>query len=459
MNHSFQKVILKNLLFNEEYLRIVFPFLKSEYFRSPYLEMFKIVSAFFSKFNERPSLDVIELGMEKFNLSEIDLKEYKTFFSELKSEEFSFNGKGLDWLIEETEKFCRDAAIENAIRKSVRVITGEDKQTSRDYLPELLREAVSVKFDRSVGHDFFEDYKKRYEYYTKAVEKIPFDIDYLNKITNGGITSKTLNIFVGGVNVGKTLTLCHFSTHYLKLLKNVLYITMEMSEEEITKRIEANLLDISIDHLKNMNFSSYETLIKRARSQISHGNLIVKEFPTGMANITHFRKLLLELETKKNFSPDIVIVDYVNICSSARIPNDGRVNTYVLVKAICEELRGFAMENKVPVVTATQLNRSGFSSSDVSMTDVADSFGTAMTADLMISLINNEKLEKSNTIIMKQLKNRYGDATMNKKCYVGINRQKMRLYNVEQEEIDKSLLETEMEEDFSNIDKLSKLFT
>jgi len=459
----FQKIIIKNLLFNEEYIREVSPFLKKEYFTSPYQELYSTIEQFFSKFNERPSLDVIEIriGMLQQKLPERIFKELVGFYEELKKYS-SAEQPNLEWLIQETEKFCRDSAIENALRKSIKIINGEDKQQSKDAIPELLKEAVSITFDRSVGHDYFEDAEKRYDYYTRIEEKIPFDIDFLNKITNGGITRKTLNIFVGGVNVGKTLTLCHFASHYLKSFYNVLYITMEMSEEEIVKRIDANLLDISIDYLKNLNKNDYLERVERLRKTVPKGKLIVKEYPTAVPNINHFRKLLLELKTKKDFVPDVVIIDYMNICSSARIVNDGKNNTYVIVKAIAEELRGFAMENRVPVITATQLNRTGFSASDVDMTAISDSFGTAMTADLIVTLINNETLESSNVIIMKQLKNRYGDATKYKKSYVGIDRTRMRLYNVENDkiDIDQSLADgIDMEDlNFDNLSKLSSLF-
>lgn len=455
---NFQRLIIKNLVLNDEYLREVLPFLKWEYFSFPYRDIYNIVNNFFNKFNERPTIDAIELQLynnKKF--SEKQQEELDRFFLELREDEPKFVAKNIQWLMEETEKFCRDSAIENAIRKSVQVITGEEKSISKDQLPDLLRDAISISFDRSIGHDYLEDYEKRYDYYTKKEEKFPFDIDYLNKITNGGIAKKTLNIFLGGVNVGKTLTLCHFAATYLRSLMNVLYITMEMSEEEITKRIDANLLDISIDTLKTYSREGYFNMIKNLKSTIPKGNLIVKEFPTAVPNVNHFRKLLLELKVKKEFVPHIIIIDYMNICSSTRIQAMNTDNSYMLVKAIAEELRGLAMEEQVPVITATQLNRTGFSSSDVDMTNIADSFGTAMTADLIVSLINNEKLEKTNTIIMKQLKNRYGDVTLNKRAYVGISRAKMKLFNVEQN-INLEDSPEEMEE-YNDLEKISQLFS
>lgn len=435
---TFQEIVLKNLILNEEYIREVIPFLKKDYFYSPYKEIYQTIEAFFSKFNDRPSPDVLALRLNilEGKLPEKIIKEGHDFVNNIKKIKTS-ELENFNWLLEETERFCRDSEIELAIKKSIRIISGEDKTLSKDALPDILKQAVSVSFDRSIGHDYFEDYEKRYEYYTKQEEKIAFDLDYLNLITNGGVAKKTLNIFVGGVNVGKTLTLCHLAASYLKNLHNVLYLTMEMSEEEITKRIESNLLDINIDALKNLSFDDFKSHVERLRQQIPRGSLVVKEFPTAVPNINHFRKLLLELKSKKDFTPNVVIVDYINICSSSRITESNVTGTYMLVKAISEELRGFAIENKVPVITATQLNRTGYQgqSTDMDMTSISDSFGTAMTADLIIALVNSKPLEKSNLIIMKQLKNRYGDVTKYSHSYVGIDRSKMRLYNVDNDKV------------------------
>lgn len=459
-DQSFQKTILKHLILCEEYLREVLPFLRGEYFISPYKEIFHLVNNFFNKYNERPSLDAIQLQILERKFSEKQKKDVDTFLRSLEEDFKNFNVKNYDWLLEETEKFCKEAAIETAIRKSVSIFTGDEKKYSREQIPDLLRDAISLSFDKRIGHDFLNDYEKRFEYYTKQEEKFSFDIDYLNKITNGGISKKTLNIFLGGVNVGKTLTLCHLASSYLRSLYNVLYITMEMSEEEISKRIDANLLDISLDMLKSYNKQAYVQLFENFKKNIIRGNLIVKEFPTSVPTVNHFRKLLLELKSKKEFVPDIIIIDYMNICSSTRVKNFNNDSPYMMVKAIGEELRGLAMEEEVPIITATQLNRSGYSASDVDMTNIADSFGTAMTADLIVSLINNETLEKTNTIIMKQLKNRYGDVTVNKKAFVGISRAKQRLFNVDQNQV-KDSLEKEVEEkleEYDNLDKLSDIF-
>ncbi|MCX8009253.1 MAG: AAA family ATPase [Patescibacteria group bacterium] len=456
---NIQRLIIKSLVFSEEYLREVIPFLKVEYFSTPYRECFDIIDGFFSKFNELPSVDALDISLSNKNFSEKIREEIDRFIIELKKEEASFQIKNFDWMIEETEKFCKDMALENAIRRSVSIITGNEKHLSREAIPDLLKDAISLTFDRKIGHDYFDDYQQRYEYYTRKVEKYPFDLDFLNKVTNGGLAKKTLNIFVGGVNVGKTLTLCHLASSYLRMLYNVLYITMEMSEEEISKRIDANLLDISINELNKLSFDAYKNVLTTFRKNVMRGNLIIKEFPTAMPNVNHFRKLLLELKSKKNFVPDIIIVDYMNICSSVRVKNLNSDSPYMLVKAIAEELRGLAMEENVPLITATQLNRSGFSASDVDMTNIADSFGTAMTADLIVSLINNESLEKTNLIVMKQLKNRYGDVTFNKKAYIGISRAKMRLFNVEQSPNLGNEPEMQVgDDDIENLEKLSQLF-
>ncbi|MCX8008191.1 MAG: AAA family ATPase [Patescibacteria group bacterium] len=456
---NIEELVLKHLLFSEEYLREVLPFLKAEYFSSPYRECFVSIDGFFSKFNERPSVDALDISLSNKNLPEKTQEELEKFILELKKEESSFKVKNMDWIIEETEKFCKDKALENAIRKSVSIITGNEKKLSREVIPDLLKDAISLSFDRKIGHDYLDDFQQRYEYYTRKVEKYPFDLDFLNKVTNGGLAKKTLNIFVGGVNVGKTLTLCHLACSYLRMLYNVLYITMEMSEEEISKRIDANLLDIPINELNKLSFDVYKNMVTTLKKNIMRGGLIIKEFPTATPNVNHFRKLLLELKAKKNFVPDIIIVDYMNICSSVRIKNLNSDTPYMLVKAIAEELRGLAMEENVPLITATQLNRSGFSASDVDMTNIADSFGTAMTADLIVSLINNEKMEKTNVIMMKQLKNRYGDVTFNKKAYVGISRAKMRLFNVEQNVNFEEESEMQVsDDDIENLEKLSQLF-
>ncbi|MCX8008398.1 MAG: AAA family ATPase [Patescibacteria group bacterium] len=456
-----QELILKHLVFSEEYLREVLPFLKEEYFSSPYKEIFVSFEAFFSRFHERPSVDALEISLENKLFSENDKKKLDEFLEELKKEEGSFVPKNIEWLISETEKFCKDKAIECAIRKSVSIITGTEKTLTREAIPDLLKEAISISFDRKIGHDYFNDFENRYEYYTRKVEKYPFDIDFLNKITNGGIARKTLNIFVGGVNVGKTLTLCHIASSYLKSLYNVLYITMEMSEEEISKRIDANLLDVPINELNRLPKETYSRLIENVKRNIPRGNLIIKEFPTAVPTVNHFKKLLMELKAKKDYVPDIIIVDYMNICSSVRIRNMNADSPYMLVKAVAEELRGLAMEENVPLITATQLNRAGFAASDVDMTNIADSFGIAMTADLIVSLINNEKMEKTNVIMMKQLKNRYGDVTINKKAYVGISRAKMRLFNVEQNiDLDSDLVDSvsnDKEKNSESVSPLSKI--
>lgn len=423
-----QKIILHNLIHNEKYMRKVIPFLKEEYFSGIYKILFKIIANFTARFNDCPTIDALAIAItHDKKITEEQLEEISVFFEENRI----YKPQNFDWLITETERYCRDSAIENAIRESISIITNsKNDRRDRGEIPELLKSALSVTFDPSVGHDFLENYADRFEKYHKVEERIPFDIDYLNEITGGGLPKKTLNIVLGGINVGKSLTLCHFATSFLKQQKNVLYITCEMCEEEVAKRIDANLLDISLETLKHLTEKQYFMLIEDIRKKVGHGKLIIKEYPTGSANVTHFRALINELRLKKNFVPDVLLLDYLNICSSARIKNNGMSNTYVLVKAIAEEVRGLAMEMNVPVITATQLTRQGYQSSDTSLVDISESFATGATADFIISLINTEQLEQSGEIVIKQLKNRYSDVTKNKKGLLGIDRSKQRLYNL-----------------------------
>ena len=336
-----------------------------------------------------------------------------------------------EWLLDKTEEFCQEKAVYNAIMESIGIIEGRDKEKTKGAIPEILSKALSVSFDSSIGHDWIEDFQSRYEFYHKVEERIPFDLEYLNAITKGGLPSKTLTCILAGTGVGKSLAMCHFAANNLMDNKKVLYITMEMAEERISERIDANLLDCSLDDLKDLPFKLYEKKVERIRSK-TEGQLIVKEYPTASAGAGHFRHLLNELRLKRNFVPDIIYIDYLNICASSRMKYGSNVNTYMMIKSIAEELRGLAVEKNVPIVTATQTTRGGYTNSDPGLEDTSESFGLPATTDLMFALVSSEELEALNQIMVKQLKNRYNDPTSNKRFVVGVDRGKMRLYDVEQ---------------------------
>ena len=336
-----------------------------------------------------------------------------------------------EWLLDKTEEFCQEKAVYNAIMESIGIIDGRDKEKSKGAIPEILSKALSVSFDSSIGHDWIEDFQSRYEFYHKVEERIPFDLEYLNAITKGGLPSKTLTCILAGTGVGKSLAMCHFAANNLMDNKKVLYITMEMAEERISERIDANLLDCSLDDLKDLPFKLYEKKVERIRSK-TEGKLIVKEYPTASAGAGHFRHLLNELRLKRNFVPDIIYIDYLNICASSRMKYGSNVNTYMMIKSIAEELRGLAVEKNVPIVTATQTTRGGYTNSDPGLEDTSESFGLPATTDLMFALVSSEELEALNQIMVKQLKNRFNDPTSNKRFVVGVDRGKMRLYDVEQ---------------------------
>ena len=336
-----------------------------------------------------------------------------------------------EWLLDKTEEFCQEKAVYNAIMESIGIIDGRDKEKTKGAIPEILSKALSVSFDSSIGHDWIEDFQARYEFYHKVEERIPFDLEYLNAITKGGLPSKTLTCILAGTGVGKSLAMCHFAANNLMDNKKVLYITMEMAEERISERIDANLLDCSLDDLKDLPFKMYEKKVERIRSK-TEGKLIVKEYPTASAGAGHFRHLLNELRLKRNFVPDIIYIDYLNICASSRMKYGSNVNTYMMIKSIAEELRGLAVEKNVPIVTATQTTRGGYTNSDPGLEDTSESFGLPATTDLMFALVSSEELEALNQIMVKQLKNRFNDPTSNKRFVVGVDRGKMRLYDVEQ---------------------------
>ena len=426
-----EQTILKNLIYNENYMRKVLPFLKEEYFSSKTEKnLYKEIFTFVEKYNNTPNVEALSLSMQ--DMKGVTEEEFTQINEYLETIEKNKNEESkLDWLIDKTEKFCQEKAIYNAVLNSIHILDGKDKVHDKGAIPKILSDALSISFDSSVGHDYLEDWDSRYDFYHRVEEKISFDLEYFNKITKGGLPSKTLNIALAGTGVGKSLFMCHVASACLVQGKNVLYITMEMSEEKIAERIDANLLNVSLDSLQDLSKDMYDKKVKRVKD-MTVGKLIIKEYPTASASSSHFRTLLNELNLKRNFIPDIIFIDYLNICCSSRIKPGSNVNSYTYVKAIAEELRGLAVEYNVPVVSATQTTRSGFTSSDPGLEDTSESFGLPATADLMFALISSEELENMNQIMVKQLKNRYSDPTSHKRFVLGIDRAKMRLYDVEQ---------------------------
>ena len=426
-----EQTILKNLIYNEEYLRKVLPFLKTEYF-SDRIEktLFNEISSFISTYNSTPTIEAIVLAVqEKKNLSSDEVTQCETYLQEI--EKTSKDETRIDWLIDKSEAFCQEKAIYNAVLESISILDGKDKTQDKGLIPKLLADSLAVGFDTNIGHDYLENSDARYEFYHRKEERIPFDLEYLNKITKGGLPNKTLNIALAGTGVGKSLFMCHVAAGAMSQGRNVLYITMEMSEEKIAERIDANLLNVTIDELVNLSKDMYDKKVERVKSKTT-GKLIIKEYPTASASAVHFRTLLNELNLKRNFVPHIIFIDYLNICCSSRIKPGASINSYTYVKAIAEELRGLAVEFNVPVVSATQTTRSGFTSTDPGLEDTSESFGLPATADLMFALVSSEQMESMNQIMIKQLKNRYNDPTTFKRFTLGIDRAKMRLYDVEQ---------------------------
>ena len=419
---------IRNLIHNEEYCRKVLPFIKEDYF-SDRLEkvLFKEIYKFVNKYNNLPTKESlsIEINTNK-SINEDEYKKITDILSTLNPEPIN-----LDWLVETTENWCKDRAIHNAILGGIQILDGKDKEHTAQYLPELLSEALSVSFDQKIGHDYLLESKERYDFYKRKEERLELDLEFFNKITRGGIPSKTLNICLAGTGVGKTMFMTSIASSVLLQGKNVLYITMEMAEERIAERIDANLLNVGMSDLEELPYQMYETKINKLQSKTT-GQLIVKEYPTASAHVGHFKNLLSELALKKSFKPDIVFVDYLNICASSRFNAGASVNSYTYVKAIAEELRGLAVEHDIPVFSATQTTRGGFVSSDIGLEDTSESFGLPATADFMFALISSEELEEKNQIMVKQLKNRYNDPTINRKFIIGVDRSKMRLYDVEQ---------------------------
>ena len=424
-----EHIIFGNLIENEEYGRKVIPFLKEEYFTDTVdRKIFSIIHEYVGKYNNFPTKSAVEIDLNDVGgLSDDQFKTAKEVVSGLdKSED-----RDVAWLVDNTEKFCKDKALYNALMQSIQIVDDSKKDSiSVGSIPQILTDALGVSFDSHIGHDFLNDAAERYEFYHRKEVRIGFDLDFFNKITQGGMPRKTLNIALAGTGVGKSLFMCHGAAHNLMAGQNVLYITLEMAEERIAERIDANLLGVTLDDLKDLPQAIYYKLVGKVKER-AKGKLIVKEYPTACAGSANFRHLLNELKIKKNFIPDIIYIDYLNICASSRIKPGSNVNSYTYIKAIAEELRGLAVEFNVPIVSATQTNRSGFSNSDVGLEDTSESFGLPATADFMFALITSEELRQLNQIMVKQLKNRYGDPSVHKRFVIGVDYSKMRLYNVE----------------------------
>jgi replicative DNA helicase len=436
-------LILRNLLYNEEYTRKVLPFLKSEYFQDEIQKIvFEEIYSFIIEYNKIPTKEILFIEIDK----RTDLNEnlYKQLTSVISSlEDIPVENQ---WVINTTEKWCRDRAIYLALMESIHIADGNDDNKNPDSIPSILSNALSVSFDNNIGHDYLQDYEQRYESYHKKEDKIEFDLEYFNKITKGGIPNKTLNIALAGTGVGKSLFMCHVASSVLLQGRNVLYITLEMAEEKIAERIDANLLNINIQDISELPKNIFESKVNNIAKK-TQGALIIKEYPTASAHSGHFKGLINELALKKSFKPDIIFIDYLNICASSRYKGNSSINSYSYIKAIAEELRGLAVEFNVPIVSATQTTRSGYGNSDVELTDTSESFGLPATADLMFALISTEELEELGQILVKQLKNRYNDPTMHKRFVVGIDRAKMRLYDVEQS-AQKDILDSGKEEEY-----------
>ena len=444
-------LILRNLLYNEEYLRKVVPFIKAEYFEDINQKIvFEEVLRFVTEYNEQPTKEILCIEVQKrSDITDSNFTEVTKFISYLDDEGVEFN-----WLCDTTEKWCRERAIYLALMESIHIADGNDKDKNADSIPSILSDALAVSFDTHIGHDYLNDYEARYETYHRKEETIPFDLEYFNKITKGGLPNKTLNIALAGTGVGKSLFMCHVASSVLLQGKNVLYITMEMAEERIAERIDANLLNIPIQEITDLPKVMYENKVTNLAKK-TQGTLIIKEYPTASAHSGHFKSLLNELALKKSFRPDIIFIDYLNICASERYRAGSNVNSYSYIKAIAEELRGLAVEANVPIVSATQTTRSGYGSSDVELTDTSESFGLPATADLMFALISTDELEELGQIMVKQLKNRYNDPTISKRFIIGIDRAKMRLYDCEQSAQD-DVFDSGKEEEYESEDRKPK---
>jgi len=425
-----ETTILKNLIYNEEYTRKVLPFLSVNYFQEREDKiLYEKIAEYINQYNALPTQEALAIELDKSSIKDEEFQNTLKLLESITNENDEAN---ISWLLDSTEKFCQDRAIYNAVVESISILDEKGRNTrDKGSIPDILSDALSVSFDPHVGHDYFLDADERYKFYHRIEEKIPWDLEFFNRITKGGLSNKTLNIALAGTGVGKSLFMCHVAASCLSQNYNVLYITLEMAEERIAERVDANLLNISIDDLQKLPKDLYDKKIDKLK-QTTKGKLIVKEYPTAAANVNHFRALLNELNLKKSFVPNIILIDYINICTSSRIKPGSNVNSYTYIKSIAEELRGLAVENAVPILSATQTTRSGFTNTDIGLEDTSESFGLPATADFMFAIISTEQMEELNQIMIKQLKNRYSDPTSNRKFVIGIDRSKMRLYDVEQ---------------------------
>ena len=425
-----ETTILKNLIYNEEYTRKVLPFLSVNYFQEREDKiLYEKINEYITQYNALPTQEALAIELDKSSIKDEEFQNTLKLLESITNENDEAN---ISWLLDSTEKFCQDRAIYNAVVESISILDEKGRNTrDKGSIPDILSDALSVSFDPHVGHDYFLDADERYKFYHRIEEKIPWDLEFFNRITKGGLSNKTLNIALAGTGVGKSLFMCHVAASCLSQNYNVLYITLEMAEERIAERVDANLLNISIDDLQKLPKDLYDKKIDKLK-QTTKGKLIVKEYPTAAANVNHFRALLNELNLKKSFVPNIILIDYINICTSSRIKPGSNVNSYTYIKSIAEELRGLAVENAVPILSATQTTRSGFTNTDIGLEDTSESFGLPATADFMFAIISTEQMEELNQIMIKQLKNRYSDPTSNRKFVIGIDRSKMKLYDVEQ---------------------------
>ena len=446
-----ETTILRNLIYDEEFSRKVIPFIQLDYFEQRIERViFEEISKFIVKYGSSITTEALAIQLEdRDDLNETEIKESRDAVSL-----FTDDKVDNQWLVDTTEKWCRDRAIYLALMESISLADGKDDKKGRDAIPSILSDALAVSFDNHIGHDYLEDYEDRYESYHRKEERIEFDLDLFNKITKGGIPNKTLNIALAGTGVGKSLFMCHVASGVLLQGKNVLYITLEMAEEKIAERIDANLLNVNIQNITDLPKAMFEKKVHKLKKK-TEGELIIKEYPTASAHAGHFKALLNELSLKKSFKPDIIFIDYLNICASSRYRAGSNVNSYSYIKAIAEELRGLAVEANLPIVSATQTTRSGYASSDVDLTDTSESFGLPATADLMFALISTEELEGLNQIMVKQLKNRYNDPTIYKRFVIGIDRAKMRLYDCEQK-AQEDIIDNGQEEEYNKEDKIPK---
>lgn len=423
-----EKTVLSNLIFNDDYYRRVYPYIKSEYFDDNNLKkVFETYSEYVDEYKEPPSVEALKISLDKRkDMNEDSYQNVMSTVDDLRQDQDT----NFDWLVNETEKFCQDKDLFNSIRRAILIMDGEDKQNDKGSIPELLSQSLSISFDTSIGHDFIEDAEGRYDFYHRKEERLPFDIELLNKVTKGGLPRKSMSVLLATTGGGKSLVKCHMAANYLMQGKNVVYITMEMAEERISERIDANLMDVTLDELKLLPRDVYEKRINRIKSKAT-GKLIVKEYPTGSAHAGHFRHLLNELKMKRGFQPDVIFIDYLNICASSRVKGAAAANSYTLVKSIAEEIRGLAMEFNCAAVTSSQFNRDGYGNSDVDLTNTSESMGITHTADCILGLVTTEELDNLGQLMIKQLKNRWGDLSYYRRFVVGIDRAKMQIYDLE----------------------------